>query len=764
MPANEDIQNNVVAAADAPVADAVIPDLAGDNTIIDKAIERIRKAESILIALSKDPSVDEISAALSFSMILDSLGKHATAIYSGTTPNALEFLRPDETFEKTTDSLQDFIVILNKSKADHLHYKIEGDFVKVYITPYKTKITESDIEFDHGDYNVDLVVAFDVESGDALDDALSNYGRIMHDATAINITTSAPGRFAEIEWSDPSASSVCEMVSVLAKKLGVTNYTQEIATALLTGIISATERFSNNRTTSVTMALAAELMTAGADQQLVSEHVLKSVEAPAKDAAAEVPAAETPAETPSETPAEESKTEAPASIENAQEALDAAKAAAEKAEAEAPKEEEEAPEPVDMFATAPEMPQPSIEAVPAAPAAPAAPVMPPAPELPAAPALPAAPTMPVPPVVSAPANPNETTPIAEDTTPTNGAEFVVSGNTDSPALNPSNIPMRATNPPMMAQAVEAMPQAVGVPAANATPMMSNNPAVNAAPAVPTSPMMNFPQIGSHEGAIQQNIAEPVAVPKDMGTLMAEALAEPQPVVLDSSNIKGPIASNDIDESPLAQVQQPMPANTAFTGQNPAMLAAPTVPQVPASNIGNIPTMYAAPQAAAAQPAQPFANQNSIQSAMNAIINPAQDPQTPAGAVAQLEQMVAAPAQTAGMPAQLANELTAPQVPQAPAAPTLPLPNLNAPAPTPAIDFSGMPPVAPVAPVAPTPIVVDPTQAPAAPAPEAPVAPAMPEAPAAPVIPAAPDAQAVPQAPQAPQAPAADAAAFRIPGM
>lgn len=764
MPANEDKQNDIVAAAGAPAADAVIPDLAGDNTIIDKAVERIRKAESILIALSKDPSVDEISAALSFSMLLDSLGKHATAIYSGTTPNALEFLRPDETFEKTTDSLQDFIVILNKSKADHLHYKIEGDFVKVYITPYKTKITESDIEFDHGDYNVDLVVAFDVESGDALDDALSNYGRIMHDATAINITTSAPGRFAEIEWSDPSASSVCEMVSVLAKKLGVTNYTQEIATALLTGIISATERFSNNRTTSVTMALAAELMTAGADQQLVSEHVLKAVEKPAEEAKAEASAetAEAPAE---EKPAEEA---APAKIENAQDALEAAQAAAEKAEAEAPKEEEEAKEPVDLFATAPEMPQPSVEAVaPAAPAAPAAPVMPPAPaipaapELPAAPVLPAAPTAPVPPVMSAPANPNETTPIAEDTTPTNGTDFVVSGNADSPALNPSNVPMRATNPPMMAQAVEAMPQAVGVPAANATPMMSNNPAVNAAPAVPTSPLMNFPQIGSHEGAIQQNLAEPVEAPKDMSAMMAAALAEPQPVVLDSSNIKGPIASNDIDESPLAQVQQPMPANTTFTGQNPAMLAAPTVPQAPAANISNIPTMYAAPQS---QPAQPFANQNSIQSAMNAIINPSQDPQTPAGAVAQLEQMVAAPAQTAGMPAQLANELTAPQAPQAPAAPALPLPNLNAPAPTPAIDFSGMPPVAPVAPVAPTPIVVDPTQAPAAAAPEAPVAPAMPEAPAAPVLPAAPDVQAVPQAPQAPQAPAADAAAFHIPGM
>lgn len=40
--------------------------------------------------------------------------------------------------------------------------------------------------------------------------------------------------------------------------------------SLLTGIVSATERFSNDHTTSRAMTMAAQLMAAGANQQLIA--------------------------------------------------------------------------------------------------------------------------------------------------------------------------------------------------------------------------------------------------------------------------------------------------------------------------------------------------------------------------------------------------------------------------------------------------------------------------------------------------------------
>ena len=243
---------------------------------VSKVADKIQHATNILIALSKDPNVDEISAAIALAFVLDQQKKHVTAIYSGQTPNALEFLRPEETFQKDISGLQDFIIALNKSKADHLIYQVEGDYVKILITPYKGQIKKEDLEYSYSDYNVDLVIVFNVNSGSEIDSALSEYGRIMHDATAVNITSSVPGRFADLEWSDPSKSSVCEMVYDLLGELEIDNTPQEVATALLTGILSATERFSNNRTKPTTMAVASKLMEAGADQQLISSNILKA--------------------------------------------------------------------------------------------------------------------------------------------------------------------------------------------------------------------------------------------------------------------------------------------------------------------------------------------------------------------------------------------------------------------------------------------------------------------------------------------------------
>lgn len=250
-----------------------------NNSIYAEVAGKISEAHNVLIALSSDPSVDEMSAAIGLSLYLDKLGKRATAIYSGTTPNALEFLKPEETFEPSADTLQDFVIALNKEKADHLRYKLDGDYVKVYITPYRARISEEDLEFSYGDYNVDLVLALDVANGIDLDSALREHGRIMHDASIINITTSNPGKFGETEWSDKKASSVSEMIAKLLYSVSSdVKIDKDEATAFLTGIVAATNRFSNAKTTPETMTIASLLMKSGANQQLVSKNITPDVD------------------------------------------------------------------------------------------------------------------------------------------------------------------------------------------------------------------------------------------------------------------------------------------------------------------------------------------------------------------------------------------------------------------------------------------------------------------------------------------------------
>ena len=259
-----------------------LPALDDISNITNRVVEKIKASENILIALSKNPNIDEISAALGLAMILDTMRKHVTAIFSGQVPNVLQFLKPEETFEKTTNSLQDFIIALSKDKVDHISYKIEGDFVKVYVTPYKATIDQADLSMSHGDYNVDLVICFNVISGDEIDPALSEYGRIMHDATAINLTVDTPGRFAELEWQDSNVSSISEMIVGLADRLGLASFSEQVATALLTGIVASTDHFSNPRTSSNTMSIASKLMSFGANQQLISSQIMEKIKTPAE--------------------------------------------------------------------------------------------------------------------------------------------------------------------------------------------------------------------------------------------------------------------------------------------------------------------------------------------------------------------------------------------------------------------------------------------------------------------------------------------------
>lgn len=258
-----------------PIIDAAAVAAANASEDAMKEIaSKISDVHNILIALSSDPSVDEIAAAIGLSICLDRVGKRATSIYSGQTPNALEFLKPENTFETTADVLKDFVIALDKDKADHLRYKLDGDYVKIFITPYKSRIDEEDLEFSYGDFNIEFVLALNVANGIDLDDALREHGRVMHDAAVANMTTGNPGKFGDIEWSDKTASSVCEMAAKLLYSIGGKDaLTGEEATAFLTGIVSATDHFTNAKTTANALRIASELMKSGADRQLIADNI-----------------------------------------------------------------------------------------------------------------------------------------------------------------------------------------------------------------------------------------------------------------------------------------------------------------------------------------------------------------------------------------------------------------------------------------------------------------------------------------------------------
>ena len=518
-----------------------------------KIAEKIKSSNNILVALSRDPNVDEISAAIGLTMILNKLGKHVTAIYSGETPNTLEFLKPEQTFEKNTNSLQDFIIALHKDKADHLRYKIEGDYVKVYITPYKTTISQTDFEFSQGDFNVDLVISIDVENAESLDGALSEYGRIMHDATAVNITTNQAGRFAELEWSDPSESSVCEMIVILSGYLDQTEFDQPTATALLTGIVSATDRFSNARTTSETMQVSSRLMQAGADQQLISSNIMQPT----------APTTIDTAPTSSDAPSAPTSSDAPLAPSDTPSASPEATLTSDKANSTDHNPAE--PQPTAPAATLePLIPAPSLIPDESAPSLPE--ISPNSPNI--------APNSPDPALVSleqvvAPQGPttagmppalaNELAAV----TPT-PAQTQTQTQTQTLTLTPNQAPVETVTP---------TPAVIPAPAVTSVPM--------ATPEIPTPVSSPLPSIISQGGVIAQNVVEPVPPTPDYGAMIDQALMGELQATQNPAALVAPSAPARIDDPTIPEIQFTAPVETQTPTEAPISAPVPSPTLTPA---------------------------------------------------------------------------------------------------------------------------------------------------------------------------------------
>ena len=667
--ADQDREATEVAEQMAAQAEKAVPGMAGENDILGRVIEKIRESENILVTLSRDPSVDEMAGALALTMFLDGLQKHTTAIYSGKTPDALKFLQPEGTFESNTASLQDFIIALSKEKADHLRYKLEGDFVKIYITPYKTTLSEADLEFSHGDYNVDLVLALSVPSVADLDAALAEYGRIMHDATTVDITCEAPGKFGEIEWSDPGASSVSEMLTRLIFRMQgeEVELDKGIANALLTGIVAATGRFSNERTNSETMQLASRLMAMGADQQMIAMHVIDS-EAEEKAAAEAAKEAEEKAAQEAAKEAEEraavkaaeaakgttvevdekalEQVKARATMEAAAEAAlnRAVKTAADNAAAVSGAEVAAAPEvsaasgapvavsgvpvgqgsgvaaPVSAPVTAPVVAQTPVSAPVATPVTTENPVLPAVAVAPATASV-AAPAVATAPVTAAPVSAPATAPAPAPTV--------------APVPAPAPVPTVAS---VLAPAPTPAPTVAPVPAPMSTPTVATMqvpgtvelPKVEPVVAPVSAPVTGVAELPKVEpvattapavGATLQPAPtiEPVAKPKDYEAMIEQALAEPLPVETAAS------------AAGLLKTPVGVPAASATTPVAPAVgvpAASATTPVAPAVGVpaGVNPAVMAAPQEAA-ETAAPILGPMGLAMPSEVGVQPAMAPST-----------------------------------------------------------------------------------------------------------------------------------------
>ncbi len=246
------------------------------SSVKQQLVESLRGAVNVVITTSQNPTKDDISAAIGLHLLLQKLDKVAEVVISQPLPSQLDFLKSDMV-NTELQGQRDFVVELDQSRveADNLKYVNEDNKLKIYITPYNGSFSEEDASFSYGEYHCDAVVGVGAHSKSDVDEKVRSEEKLAQNTQFLLINTQPQegSDGSSLNWSEPQASSVCEMVMSMSEALGSGMLDDVIATALLTGIIDKTNHFTNPSTTPKVMTMSAQLLAAGAKQSDIIEHL-----------------------------------------------------------------------------------------------------------------------------------------------------------------------------------------------------------------------------------------------------------------------------------------------------------------------------------------------------------------------------------------------------------------------------------------------------------------------------------------------------------
>lgn len=188
---------------------------------VSSVLEAIQSAQTILVSSHARPDGDAIGSMLACGMLLEQMGKHVSLVLSDRVPLLYRWL----------------------PCAEHIGHT--------------DQVT--------GEYDLTILLECDGLERSRL--------KGLEGRRVVNIDHHASGRpFAAVNWIDPQASAVAELVFELAVAAGVT-ITPDMATCLYTAVLTDTGSFCYEGTDAHTLRLATELVNLGARPAQIAQEV-----------------------------------------------------------------------------------------------------------------------------------------------------------------------------------------------------------------------------------------------------------------------------------------------------------------------------------------------------------------------------------------------------------------------------------------------------------------------------------------------------------
>ena len=203
------------------------------DAVPDTVVERLRGARRVLAVSHENPDADTLGATLGVVRIVEALGGIADPVCTDPVPPLYDFVAGVERFRTDPDPDRDY----------------------------------------------DLLVVSDCGTLDRIGDVRGRHPELFERLPRVVIdhhaTNDASG---EADWIEPTSAATCEMVALLAVRLGLPLDADggAVAAALMAGIVMDTATFAHPNATPRTLAVSAALVEAGAPLSDISRRLYRS--------------------------------------------------------------------------------------------------------------------------------------------------------------------------------------------------------------------------------------------------------------------------------------------------------------------------------------------------------------------------------------------------------------------------------------------------------------------------------------------------------
>ncbi len=253
------------------------------NSTERQVIDLIKRSEKVLILPSSPADGDSVGSAISMYLVLKQLGKEATVVCSDSIPDLLKFLPNANVIEDKIVSSHDFVVTVDAKNlnVEDVKTNIENGRVNIVITPKDGNLSEEDVSFNKGEIDYDLIITVDTAELKQLRSFYENNTELFSQIPVINIDHHiSNAHFGKLNLVDIMSAATTQLLLPLYEQLGQEEkmdlIDEDVATLLLTGIITDTGSFQNANTTPKAFAAAAKLISYGARQQEIIQHIYKT--------------------------------------------------------------------------------------------------------------------------------------------------------------------------------------------------------------------------------------------------------------------------------------------------------------------------------------------------------------------------------------------------------------------------------------------------------------------------------------------------------